>query len=293
MHQERQGELFILAGASLWGLFPIITILSLNRLEPLTSLAWSTLCATVFFAIMISFRKRWREITNPTALKFILLNALFIGVLLYGFIFYGLQNTSAGNAAIIGQTEVFFSYIFFHLWRRDFIPPAHIIGAVLVLLGAVIVLSPSFTNLQIGDLFILIGLFFAPFGNFFQQRARKLVSSETIMFGRSAISVPVLFVGALLLGEHSGSTDLKYSFVYIGINGLFLLGLSKIFWIEAIHRISVTKANALSCINPLFTLFFAWLILHDTPTSWQLLSFIPMSVGVLLLGTKTRDSGRP
>jgi hypothetical protein len=47
--EERKGEIFIFFEALLWSLFPIVTILSLNTLSPITSLAWSTFFASIFF----------------------------------------------------------------------------------------------------------------------------------------------------------------------------------------------------------------------------------------------------
>ena len=49
------------------------------------------------------------------------------------------------------------------------------------------------------------------------------------------------------------------SLLFLVINGVLLLGVSKILWIEGIHRINVTKANALNSLGPLLTLLFAWL----------------------------------
>ncbi len=62
-----------------------------------------------------------------------------------------------------------------------------------------------------------------------------------------------------------------------------ILGLAKALWVEAIARISVTKANALNSIGPLFTLFFAFMIFHQVPTIWQSTSLIFFFFGVLLL----------
>ncbi len=75
----------------------------------------------------------------------------------------------------------------------------------------------------------------------------------------------------------------SYSLVFLLINGLFLLGLSKFLWIEGIHRINVMKANALASISPLITLLFAFILLQKTPTIYQLLAFIPMFFGVYFL----------
>ena len=68
------------------------------------------------------------------------------------------------------------------------------------------------------------------------------------------------------------------------LNGVVIFGISKIFWVEGIHRMSVTKANALSSLNPFITLIFAWLLLKDAPTVWQLSALAPMILGVILLG---------
>ncbi len=284
LNQERQGELFIFAETIFWSLFPVITILSYNKLSPLVSLAASTFFATIFFAIVVTIQKKWHEIKNKSALGDILLATFFIGILLYLLYFFGLRYTSAGNASIIGLTEIFFSYVFFHIWRKEYIPKQHLVGAFLMITGALVILYPSFQKFRGGELLILTAAFVAPFGNFFQQRARKIVSSQSMMFIRSLITTLVIFLLIFIFKTTFSYSDLKSSFIFIIINGVFLLGFSKILWIEGIHRISVTKANALSSITPLLTLLFAWLFLQNIPTIWQLFSVVPMFFGVILLG---------
>lgn len=282
--KERQGEVIIIAEALLWSLFPVITILSLTNLSPIVSFGWSTLFATLFFAIMLTIKGKWREIKNREAIKDILLVTFFIGILFYLFYFLGLSYTSAGNASLIALTEVFFSFLLFHVWRKDYISPNHIIGAILILAGAMIILYPNFSEFHLGDLLILAGAFVAPFGNFFQQRARTKVGSESILFIRSFISVIVIFFIAYLSNlNFLPTTNSEKTFIILIINGFFLLGLSKILWIEGIHKISVTKAIALNGITPLLTLLFAWLLLDNIPTHFQLLSFVPMFLGVIFL----------
>ena len=156
---------------------------------------------------------------------------------------------------------------------------------MLMIVGALIVLYPALQKFKGGELLILAAAFIAPFGNFYSQRARKLVSSETILFIRSFIASAFLLFFCLILKQDLSFLNIKDSLIFLVINGVLMLGLTKIFWIESIHRISITKANALSSMAPLFTLFFAWVFLKDIPTIWQLLSFIPMFFGILLLST--------
>lgn len=285
---EKQGDFFILLQSLIGGLFPVLAILSFNKLSPFLSLGISLIFAALFLAIIISFKKKWYEIKNISALTDIFFATFFIVIIYFGLIFSGLKYTSAGNESIISLTEIFTSYLFFHVFRKDPIPSQHILGALLMILGAVIVLYPNVHKFQIGDLLILAATFFPPFGNLFQQRARKKVSSEIIIFTRSLTGGIAILSFMLLLKINIFAIDLKNTILFFIINGCLYLGLSKILWVEGIHRISVTKANALGSTSPLITLLFAWLLLKNTPTVWQLMSFIPMFWGIILLSTRSK-----
>jgi len=281
--EERKGEWFIFASVLLWSFFPVITVLSYGTVPAPLSLAWSIVLATFFFGAVVTYRKKWSEARNPLLWKYALAIALFTGVLYYGLYFIGLETTMPGNAAIIALFEVFTSFLFFNLYRRERISWSHATGAVFVVIGAVIVLGRDFSHINVGDLFVLGATFIAPFGDLFQQKARKIASSEVIMFLRSLLSIPFLFLLAYLFHAQASFTDLKLSFVFLVANGVVLLGVSKIFWIEAIHRISVTKAVALSSLAPFLTLFIAWAFLGQVPNAWQVGSLAPLVIGTLLL----------
>ena len=57
----------------------------------------------------------------------------------------------------------------------------------------------------------------------------------------------------------------------------------------AISKERQGEASILSGTSPLLTLFFIWLILHDAPTGFQLLSIIPMCAGVIILGLNKKS----
>jgi drug/metabolite transporter (DMT)-like permease len=163
------------------------------------------------------------------------------------------------------------------------------IGAILMIIGAVIVLYPNTKELNIGDLFILLGAATIPFGNFFQRRARSKVSSEVIMFVRSVIATIMISVVILVFKIQMPSNEIQKSLTFLVINGVLVLGLSKVFWLEAIHRINVAKAVALNAGAPLITLLFAWAFLHHVPTIWQMVSLIPMFFGVMMLSLQKKS----
>lgn len=159
----KKGELYIFAEAILWSLFPVLTILSFDKLTPLFSASLSTLVSSLFFGIMLTLRKRWHELTVQAAWKDILLTSLLIGVVFYGLVFTALKYTTAGNAAIMGQMEVFFSFLILGvLWQHEKIIIPHVIGGVLMVVGALLILLPYSSGWHGGDLLVILAAAIAP-----------------------------------------------------------------------------------------------------------------------------------
>ncbi|MBI4094045.1 DMT family transporter [Candidatus Kaiserbacteria bacterium] len=283
LSEERKGELYLAGEIFLWGFFPVVVVLSYASVPTFLSLAWSTAFAAVFFGLVIAYKNLWHEFRNTLMWRYVLISTFFIGILYYGFYFAGLVHTTPGNAALIGQFEVFTAFAFFNVWRKEHFTFEYRVGALLMIIGVLTVLSPNFTGINLGDFLILAATVFAPPGNFFQQKARRVASSETILFLRSVISVVFFFLFAQLFHEQVSVGNLTAVILFLGINGVLLLGLSKILWLEAIHRISVTKAIALGSAAPFLTLLFSWAMLGQAPTLLQLVALVPLILGTLLL----------
>lgn len=282
MKDERKGEFYILSEALIWGLFPIVTVLSFSGLQPLVALAWATFISVFFFAALMSVRKRWHELKNPLLWRYSLWITLFIGVGVYGFYYTGLQTTSPGNAALLGLFELVFSYVLFVVIRKEHFPAKNLAGAGFMVLGMLLVLAKNLTAPAPGDFLILAANFCAPFGNLFQQKARGVASSESVMFVRTVLSTIAILPVAFLLHE-SFAFPSAASLPFLLVNAVFVFGISKLLWVEGIHHISVPKANLLQSLNPLVTLIGAWLILSQAPTGWQLASIVPFFIGIVLL----------
>lgn len=288
MTRERLGEVFVLASTILWGIFPIVTQIIYRGMAPLPALAWAELFASAFFAIILTSKRQWKAVANREAFMDILWATAILGIVYYLLTFIGLKYTSAGNASLIGLTEIFFSYLFFNIFRGEKMPRMHLVGAICMVAGAAIVLYPNAATPKLGDFLIVLAAGVAPFGNFFQRRARRHVPSESIMFVRSIISAIFIFGLSFAIGQNTVMPTSWMIIALLALNGIFLLGLSKIFWIEGIYRINVMKANGLQSATPLFTLIFAYMILGNSPTAWQLAALIPMAAGVILLGRTYR-----
>ncbi len=283
MDNTVKGELSIISHMLLWSLFPIFTIFTFLTLPSLYSASFSTLFAALFFSIVLAYKKKWSELLIKEAWIDIIIASFFIGVFYYGLYFIGLKFTTAGNASIASLMELFFSFLVLGVWGKEKIYLKKVIGAVLMFIGALILLLPKASGINYGDLIIVSATIITPFGNYFMQRARKKVSSITIMFVRSFISSISLFFLALFFFPLPTFTDITSSLIFLIPNGIIFLGLSKILWIEGIHRIQITKANSLSTITPLFTIIFSYFLLKEVITTNQIFGAIPIIIGANLI----------
>ncbi|MFH1375658.1 MAG: DMT family transporter [Patescibacteria group bacterium] len=285
LSKTRQGELIILAEAVLWGAFPVLALLAYEHLSPIRTLAWSSLFAACFFAVLFCWQKRWRELLIREAWLPILMGTLISGILYYLFYFLALRSTTVGNAAIIAQMEIWFSLLFFGLiLRKENYTASAITGALLMFGGVAVVLFPGKLEINIGDILILLAALIAPVSNNFQQKARKKVSAITLLFVRSTIATPFLFAFAGFW-EPVGKTGFTAALPFLLVSGILLFGLSKIFWVEGIHRIPVAKAASLNTLVPVCALIYALLFLGEIPTLWQLAG-LPLVIGGAVLITR-------
>lgn len=286
--ETQNGELLVVVKALVSSISPILIVFALSSVGPFASLAMSNFFAVLFFASLLTLKGKWQEVFKKSLFLDGLAAAVFIGLGLYGLYFYGLKFTTAGNASIIVLMEIFFSYLFFNVWKKEDFSKTHALGALLMVVGALLVLFPksNTTSFNTGDLLILCAVAFGPMGNYFQQKLRKKVSTDSALFIRYLLSLPLVCLLAIIFKEMPSAESLLKSLPYLLIFGLVMLGANNILWLEAIHRISVTKAISLVSLSPFFTLLFAYFLLKEVPGPWQLLSLVPLGLGVRLLTKK-------
>ncbi len=283
MTEIRKGELLILGSAITWGFFPVFAVLSYRTLPPLFSLVCSLFVAAIIFAISVTVRKEWGELKNKEAWKHLFWVLVCNSVGYHALYYIALKFTTPGNASLVALTEVLMAFLLFHVWHKEEITKIHVLGVLLMLSGAVTILSQNFHGFVWGDWLIVLAATLSPYGNRHQQKVRKLISSHTLLFVRSAFSIPFIVLIALLLGESLQRTDLFNSLWSIVFVGVVSMVISKILWIEGIHRIPVTKSNTIASLGAGFTILFAWLFLSQVPTARQLVALPLLVVGLFFI----------
>jgi drug/metabolite transporter (DMT)-like permease len=282
MTKEREGEFLMLGLAMIESWFPILSIVSMSYIGALHTYTYSLIIALLFFIAIMFKRDRFKELKNKEAYKDLLLTSFWITTL-FLLVFMGMQYTTAGNMAVIIFLQLLFSYLYFNVIGKEKMDSLHLIGAFIMGVGALIILVPDDLSFNKGDLLILAGAAIAPFANFYQKRARTYCSSETILGFRTVVGLPFIAVMAWYFEPATTYEAFMSALPYLLIIGIAVYVISKIMWIEALHRISITKVSAMMGLVPVMTLLFAYFYLHEVPELRQLMGILPVLVGGYML----------
>lgn len=276
--RERKGEIYMVSLAFFESWFPIAVIFTYKYLSPVFAYAFNMLFAALILITFSLYKKNLYMLKNNKGYKELFLTTFFI-TLLFLLVFLGLEYTTAANMAVILFMQLFFSFLYFNVIGSEKISPSNILGAFLMGTGAVGILFPESLEFNKGDILVLIAAMIAPIANYYQKRARKYYSADVILSFRNTVSFPILFAIAFFLEDMPSFENFLSALPFLLLVGLVIMGMAKILWVEAIYNISITKATALGSLVPLFTIFFAYLVLDEVPSFLQMISIIPIIVG--------------
>lgn len=282
---QRKGELFALTLTLIEAWFPIFAFFTVTALGGLHAYFYSLCIASIFLGVWWILRRktheiRYRQAYFPLAMTGLLITSVF------ALVFTALQYTSPNNVALILFLQVLFSYLFLGRKQGETLSGRHTLGVILMTVGAVLVLFPEHFVLRLGDLLVLLAAILAPFGNLYQKQARQSVSSETILLVRTLLALPFLYILARVFESSPTWAQIEQQATWLLLTGLLVFTISKIFWVEALHRLPITKVNALYAISPLLTIALSYWLLDELPTPSQMAGIIPILLGGVLITRK-------
>ena len=282
MMKEREGELLMLGLTILESWFPILSIVAMSYVGALHTYMYSLIIALFFYLLIMYKRKRFAELKNKAAYKDLFLTTFWI-TFIFTFIFIGMRYTTAGNMAVIVFLQVLFSYLYFNVFGNEKMETIHLSGAVIMGVGALLILFPEDFAFNKGDWLILISAAAAPIVNLYQKRARSYCSAETILGFRTVVGLPFVALLAYFSEPSVSYEDFMSALPYIFLIAIGIYVASKIMWIEALNRMSITKLSAMLALLPMMTLFFAYIYLDEVPEFRQIMGIIPVLVGGYLI----------
>ena len=286
MSETRLGEILVFIACFFGALLPVIVNPHASSLAPLWIGAFSSVLALLPITAAMFYGKKWHELRNRKGLYYSCLAGVLVGAIYYSMVYWGSYHSSPQNASIMLSFEMFAAMAFLHSRQGERLSRREAFGAALLFLAVALILVPESSHPQVGDIVLLLSTLITPIGNTFMKIARRSISSVSIMWVRSLISAVALSLIACATYEIPSASEISLSATILLVNGILIFGISKIAWIEGIHRIPVAKASSLAAITPLLTFVMTWIVLGKAPT-WNQYSALPFTVfGVLLIVTK-------
>lgn len=265
------------------GLFPIIANASAQIFPPIFYLAVSLLLASAVLCLLVILTTGM-----PVISKQVWVYSSLIAIFIFtGFslIFLGTRLTSSINTALLLQTEMLFTFVLSTFILRERLLPIQLAGAVCVLAGTGYILYNGSMQLNSGDMLIIAATAMFPMGNVFAKKALALASPMIVLMLRYIIGGSVLLVLSLLLEDLSPlqGREVLDNWWLIPAYVFIVLTLSKVVWYKGLSMLPLGKAIYIVLSYPAFSLLFAFLLLHEVPTWYQLGGFAFTMFGVYLL----------
>ncbi len=287
-----KGELYAISLTLIDAWFPILALYCVTALGAIHTYFYSLVIASSLLGLLLWLQRKTAELTHRTAWFNLFMVSLTI-TSLYTLVFLALQYTTPNHVALILFLQVLFAYLFFGRQPEERLPSIHKWGVILMSIGAIIILFPQDFHINFGDLLVLLAAIIAPFANLYQKRARQQVGSLTILFVRSLVALPFLYLLAALLEPSPSWQAIQQQALWLLLIGALAFVLGKIWWIEAIRLLPITKVNALYAFAPALTLLLSYWLLDEIPTTAQVLGAIPIVLGSLFLTRPTSAKMKP
>lgn len=284
LNRQIQGELYVLTASFIEAWFPIAIFYIAHSLGGIHGLFYSLVIAGILLGVHATWSGKYKQFADTSAYPALLKTSLIMSTL-FMLIFVGAQYTTASHVALIMFLQLLFAYLYFQRSLEEKLNRQHLLGAVLMGLGAIIILFPmgEIWKINLGDVLVLLAAMLAPLGNFYQKLARRKVASTNILLSRSVIGIPLVYWMATIFEAEPSWLMIQSQWPWLLFLGLMIFVVSKILWMESLHRLAITKVNALNAVSPLLTLVLAYWLLNEVPSFWQLLAVLPILLGGYLI----------
>ncbi len=285
------GIALTLAAASMEALADVIPkpLMADTQILPASPLLIVFLIYIVNGAIFTPFTVKSRPLSKFSIKPLYALTALgIVEVLSTIFFLYGLKDTSAINAAILGNSEIVFGVIIAmivlgeRIKRKEILPFMLIgIGAILLPLGTDISEGGFMTNFVVGDLMILIsGLFLGIVMTMYKRMGDKFDSKRIIQY-TSFVGAAVALGGILIMGI---PFELDPNHLpTILVTGIIGIGMPVFFILIALRYIGAVRTILVFSTTTVFGVMFSNLLLGEIITMVNVGSMCVVIVGIYLL----------
>jgi drug/metabolite transporter (DMT)-like permease len=253
----------------------------LSEVGPVATAFWRTALAVPFLFLWVALERRPADATARTSRRgLIAAGCYFAGDLSFWHV--SILLTSVATSTLLANLAPIFVTLAGWLWFKERVSGMFVLGLTIAMLGVGALLGPDFrgdSQALLGDAFgIITALFYAAY--LLQiKRLRAGTSTARIMASTSVVTALIVLPVALLLGESIVPGSLRGWSIVLGLALVsHVAGQSLIAY--ALAHLPASLGSVSLLIQPLFSAFFAWLILGESIVALQIAGGITTLVGI-------------
>lgn len=196
---------------------------------------------------------------------------------------WSIRLTTAATATLLGNTAPIFVTLTAWLLYGQRFRPGFVIGLIVALGGVTALIgSASLDSTHLVGNLAGIGAGITYAGYIMTLKiARERFSTAQVMSWTAISGTVVMLIAALVSGESLLPPSLQGWAILIGLAWISQVGgQSMIAW--SLRHLPVAFSSVSMLINPVATFFFAWFLIGERLTPWQIMAGVVVLVGILI-----------
>ncbi len=285
--EERLGELIIMIEVFMHSLWPVGAHYGATQMPQIQFLGLIFLISSGLFLFTTWRRREFSQLWKLKNLLWLSAYTLFFMTLPYLLIVYATRFSSAINTTLLTQSEAIFAAILGFFILGEDLSRNKVLGISFILLANAVILYNGEALIDPANLVLALAPFLFVFGNMIAKKLQgegvgwsPLLLFRTVAGGACLLVLSYFVEGAQPIEPRLWPFLILFSF--------FIMGVSKILWQLALHRLDVSKVTGLGMIYPFMSLIIAYFWLGEIPNEYQWIGVLFTAIGVGLL-MKTRS----
>jgi drug/metabolite transporter (DMT)-like permease len=229
-------------------------------------------------------RKDWISLT---------ITSIFTGAIAPALIFTAIGNTSIANVVLIGRIEPILTLIL-SVWLLGLRLDVWTIAGSLASLGGVVVtilLGGSGTMMTMagfqigtGEIFVAITSVITAISSVTNKLQLQSIPLGIFTIYRNLLGTVIFFVIANVFygKEHFADAFTPLLWQWMLLYALVIVVIARLCWLEGLKKATPTELNLATSLNPILSIFMAYVILSQVPTLAQYYGLSLLIIGVIL-----------
>ena len=277
------------------GLSPVMGKYAVGVVSPALLVFLATFIGVLYFTPWITQNHKWGELLDTKLWGKFLFIGTFGTALPFTISLIALHYTTPGNAAILQQSELFYSLLFAIIFLKEFPSRKQLMGSTLILSGVLIILlKEKYTPRWTGDLLIIGSTWMLQAGSTLAKKLLKNLDYRVIGMARNLFALPALAIILVVMSLYHESFILVPNFQFwtvLGYTGLLKYGLAMVVWYKAIRALDLSKVTAIYLSYPVLSLLISLTLGLDSPSCHQFLGLAITCLGAYCISKTVQKEG--